>query len=34
VKGLRLSTIKFNATGLKLTLFSVYPRLSGRLCHQ
>jgi len=31
VKDLRLSAIKFNATGLKSILFSVYPELSRRL---
>jgi hypothetical protein len=34
VKGLRLSTIKFNATRMKPTLFSVHPRLSERLCYR
>jgi hypothetical protein len=33
-KGLRLSAIKFNATGLKPTLFSLYPELSRRLSYQ
>ena len=33
-KGLRLSDIKFNATGLKPTLFSVYPELFRILCYQ
>jgi hypothetical protein len=31
VKGLRLSAIRFNATGLNSILFSVYPELSRRL---